>query len=98
MIAERKLERLGENYTALWWPRILMPRKYVLGSQATQYSCLQNPWRELPRSGCPTNFWLQRLAMADEMNFSNVDVINCVDSFLSRLEMKLFNRRCLVDI
>ena len=29
------------------------------------YSCLQNPWRELPSSGCPTNFWLQRRAIGD---------------------------------
>ena len=63
-----------------------------------KYSCLQNPWRELPRSGYPTNFWLQRSAMGGQSDISNVDVINCVGSFLNRLEMKLFKRRCPVDI
>ena len=51
------------------------------------YSCLQNHWRELPRSGRPTNFWHQRPAMAGEKDFSNVGVIDCVGSFLSRLEI-----------
>ena len=41
---------------------------------ALLYSCLQNHWRELPRSGCPTIFWLERPAMGGQIDFSNVDV------------------------
>ena len=62
------------------------------------YSCLQNPWRELPRSDYPIKFWLQRRVIGDQSDISNIGVINCVESFLNRLEIKLFKRRYLVDI
>ena len=45
-----------------------------LRSADLYYSYLQNPWRELPRSGYLTNFWLQRSAIGDQSDISNVGV------------------------